>query len=670
MVLADSSWGVRPVAVGEVIMKLAGLVLVQRFEVTLQPLFAPIQQGVMAKSGCERVVHTLNSLYKEGSCIMSIDVKNAFNAPSRNDLARAVYGLATLRPFQRFFHAEYAAPSELLYYGHEGKHVGTILSTNGVRQGSTLSTVYFCALLQPVLETLAAKYPKVKINAYVDDITLASHNPEELTDAFLYLRELLTHQSLFVASHKCIWFGGKRKKRMPHVLRDAGVTGEDVAFKVLGAFVGDDKVVSQCLSKSLEKHNDIFRRLKRMGPSNLSCKILSKCVNVRQTYHMRVHNPAASENSAEGFDTETEKVVESWFGELNEEQMSLIRMPTKKGGLGLTACATTRRAAYESSRYSVLEQQVNNSARTDNLEIQSAHDQQHTNIPPNDTTTTAAQIHSRTWKKLTSGTSDMSKILEKVAFKGNSEWVLSDTKLIPPHLFRLAIMPRLGIAHPDLPSHIICPGCKILLNSDNMIRHITGCSKCAGLNATVKHSTLVNFLYELCLKAGIPCEKEPRTFSTLRCTQCNEMVEPNHKRTHERACGGRSFRRSGPDLVIYWASGEIHYDLTVVHELAPSNLATKCAQLFREASKRKHDTYVKSGKISESSFQCIPILSGGAMHTNTQSLLSALADASGSQRQQIKSEFQVLLQELNGAVAYSQLRKYISRDRKESELTF
>ena len=97
--IPKTNGGVRPVAVGEVIMKLAGSVLVQRFEFTLQPLFSPIQQGVMAKSGCERVIHTLNFLYKEGSCIMSIDVKNAFNAPSRNDLARAVYGLATLRPF-------------------------------------------------------------------------------------------------------------------------------------------------------------------------------------------------------------------------------------------------------------------------------------------------------------------------------------------------------------------------------------------------------------------------------------------------------------------------------------------------------------------------------------------------------------------------------------------
>ena len=54
--------GVRPVAIGEVWMKLAGLVLIQRFETTLRPLFTPIQQGVLSKGGCERVVHKLNEI--------------------------------------------------------------------------------------------------------------------------------------------------------------------------------------------------------------------------------------------------------------------------------------------------------------------------------------------------------------------------------------------------------------------------------------------------------------------------------------------------------------------------------------------------------------------------------------------------------------------------------
>ena len=204
---------------------------------------------------------------------------------------------------------------------------------------------------------------------------------------------------------------------------------------------------------------------------------------------------------------------------------------------------------------------------------------------------------------------------------------MSNAKFVPSRLFSLALMPRLGIAHPLLPKQLLCPGCRILLDSKAMLAHIPGCSKCPGLNATAKHNSLVNFLYELCLKAGIPCEKEPRNFATFSCTQCNEKVDPDYRRTHGKVCGGRSFRRSGPDLVVFWNSGEIFYDFTVIHELAPSNLGTKCGKLFRDAIKRKQDTYVRSGLISEETFRCVPVLSGGSLHENTKSLLNALADA-------------------------------------------
>ena len=38
------------------------------------------------------------------------------------------------------------------------------------------------------------------------------------------------------------------------------------------------------------------------------------------------------------------------------------------------------------------------------------------------------------------------------------------------------------------------------------------------------------------------------------------------------------------------------------------------------------------------------------MHSDTQALLSALADASGRPRQAVKSEFQSIVQELNGVI--------------------
>ena len=162
--------GVRPIAIGETLLKLAELVLFQRYEGTLQSLFQPSQQGILSKSGCERVVHELRSLYEQGHAILSIDLRNAFNAPSRDEIAKAVFGFATLRPFHRLFGAEYAEPTELLFYGSRGQLSGVVHSESGVRQGSPMSTLLFCSFLQPILETLIQEFPMLKIHAYIDDI--------------------------------------------------------------------------------------------------------------------------------------------------------------------------------------------------------------------------------------------------------------------------------------------------------------------------------------------------------------------------------------------------------------------------------------------------------------------------------------------------------------------
>ena len=142
--------GVRPVAMGEVLNKLAGIVLMQRYEHTLAPLFAPMQQGVFARAGCERIVHKLRERYNKGHSMLAIDFKNAFNSPCRKEIAKHVFAFSALRPFQRFFQVEYAGTSELLFYGSENKLFGVVPSSSGLRQGSPLASLYFCIYMQPI----------------------------------------------------------------------------------------------------------------------------------------------------------------------------------------------------------------------------------------------------------------------------------------------------------------------------------------------------------------------------------------------------------------------------------------------------------------------------------------------------------------------------------------
>ena len=103
----------------------------------------------------------------------------------------------------------------MLYYGHGGKLEGIVSSTAGVRQGSPLATLYFCAFLQPILETLSMEFPTIEISAFIDDITLVSTDPDQLEKAFIRLQALMSERQLNFSLQKCVWFEDKHDMRYP-----------------------------------------------------------------------------------------------------------------------------------------------------------------------------------------------------------------------------------------------------------------------------------------------------------------------------------------------------------------------------------------------------------------------------------------------------------------------
>ena len=664
--IAKPDGGVRPVAIGEIFGKLAGLILLQRYEKSLEPLFSPMQQGVFSQAGCERIVHKLRDRYLDGYTILSVDMKNAFNTPSRDEMAKSVFAFATLKPFQRFFAAEYSDPSDLLYFGSDGNLASIIPSSAGVRQGSALASLYFCVFCQPILETLAMEFPGVEINAYIDDLTLVSRDPIELEKIFFRLRDLLKVKQVTLAETKCVWFQGVSGNSIPSSLQDQGLKTESDAVKILGAHIGDNESVCERLIRQVNKHENGFRRLEKMGMNNISLLLLCKCVNVRLQYLMRVHEADNTDIATTKFDQKVEKVVESWVGPLTVDQKKIIRLPLRKGGFGLTACNPNRANAYAASRFSVLERLSSSSART-GTDMTATHNcipkKTNLKIAPVDNETSSAIQHEKVWKELQLDP-EIKPILQATSFKGNNDWLTSHVRYIPSHLFKLAVMPRLNAHHRSLPSNLLCPGCGIVLDDRTALTHIPGCAQCSGFNTTAKHNALVAFLQRLCHKAGLPCEKEPRAFSSWKCLQCGDIISPSNHVTHQKVCTGRRLCRSGPDLVIYWNNGEVYYDLTVIHELSQSNRSKKCIQLINDAIKKKHNTYVQTNIIREECFQCLPVLSGGSLHRNTQSLIHAIADAALLDRQGVEQEFKLL----NITQLAKSCKPYISLKKNEERL--
>ena len=164
LALLKKDGGLRPIAVGLTLRRLAAKIVNKTATESLIPILAPIQLGVGVRGGMEAAVHAARLYVQDmpsSNCVLAkLDFKNAFNTIRRDTMLEAVQ--RTLPEAYGFVHAAYSTPSTL-FYGSD-----TISSEEGVQQGDPLGPLLFCLALHPILTECKAELRA----GYLDDITL------------------------------------------------------------------------------------------------------------------------------------------------------------------------------------------------------------------------------------------------------------------------------------------------------------------------------------------------------------------------------------------------------------------------------------------------------------------------------------------------------------------
>ena len=165
--------GVRPIAVGCTIRRLAAKTVVSHIMETMGALLVPRQLGYGTPQGAEAAVHAarlfLDNL-QPSEVILKLDFKNAFNSIQRDKMLNAVKSLVPeLTPF---VHSAYGEPSTL-FWGQQ-----TLSSREGVQQGDPLGPLLFCLTIHELCSRLESDLCLF----YLDDGTLGGSPQEVLQD--------------------------------------------------------------------------------------------------------------------------------------------------------------------------------------------------------------------------------------------------------------------------------------------------------------------------------------------------------------------------------------------------------------------------------------------------------------------------------------------------------
>jgi hypothetical protein len=328
--------GIRPIAIGEVWLRLAGLCAMAACPGAGQAL-APLQLGVGVKGGSQILGHAIRTgVAADPSCVtIQLDFRNAYNTLGRGPALAAItkkqpslalYANWVYRQRSRLFAA--------------GAPAGTppVWSECGLRQGETTSGLFFGVTLQEPLEQISLTHPDVKSAAYLDDV-FQQGSPAAAIAAFPALCHLCAAIGLHVNPDKCGVYSPDAQAAAD-VAAALGIRHCESGLMVAGTPVGTDAFITAHVNAKADAVSEcIDAVLETPLPAQDKFMILRASAQMRTAHLPRV---VPWRLVGDAIQRTEAKVAEAAFQIMERPQQggtsaAQMTLPLRHGGMGIRA---------------------------------------------------------------------------------------------------------------------------------------------------------------------------------------------------------------------------------------------------------------------------------------------------------------------------------------------
>ena len=359
--------GVRPIAMGEAIVKLASHYCMRLIEKDMPKLFPRIQFGVNRAGGSETAAQLIratlaqSTLAHPSTIAISTDFQNAFNEKDRANVWEALLDRDLTEPVWRMLHWSYSESSPLLVYDRRDLHT-ELKSAQGMRQGCPFGGFGFSLSVQPMYEAAVEGLDATHAVSIQDDLNLMGPYVQAF-EAFDRVAAAAPSHSLQLRVDKCVVYlppslSAPDRAAVQTECDKRNLRTSDKLMS-LGVMHGSDAEVEQHCMAKVDSHERFFDLLCHPAmPVQSGFTLLRYCALPRLGYLARTTPPDRLRAAAARFDAMAlrcfHRLMQTDPTVVSPEMLHQMQLPLSAGGMGMRPVERTAATAYFASLAAML----------------------------------------------------------------------------------------------------------------------------------------------------------------------------------------------------------------------------------------------------------------------------------------------------------------------------